>query len=218
MLSETKHLAIFGASGRTGQHLVAQALQRGYEVTALGRSAQKLAAYEGRIEIVEGDVKHAEAVARAVARADAVISVLGPTANRPDYAVTRGTENILEAMKEHGVRRLVVSAGAGVADPNDEPKLLNKLISVLLKLFSRHVYEDMKRMVETVRRSDVDWTIVRVPMLTGEATEVMTTKGVRVGYVGKGMGARLSRANLAGFMLDQLRDETYLHKAPAISD
>lgn len=207
-------ITIFGATGRTGQHLVEQALERGHEVTAFARSPQKLAAYRGRIAVVEGDVQDANAVQEAVAGADAVISVLGPTENTPDYQVTRGTRHILDAMKQHGVDRIVISAGAGVGDPNDEPRLFNKAINLLLKLFSRHVYEDMRRTVATVRDSDVDWTIVRVPMLTDDAP-----KGeVKVGYVGKGMGPRITRADVASFMLDQVGGDAYLHQAPAISN
>lgn len=207
-------LAIFGASGRSGQHLVEQALQRGHHVTAFARSPQKLAAYRDQIEIVEGDVQDAEAVAQAVATAGAVISVLGPTENTPDYQVTRGTRHILAAMKQHNVHRLIVSAGAGVSDPRDEPKLFHKAINLLLRLFSRHVYEDMKRTVATVRDSDLDWTIVRVPMLSDDPPQGR----VEVGYVGQGMGSRITRADVASFMLDQVDDDAYLHQAPAISN
>ena len=207
-------LAVFGATGRTGRHVVEQALERGHEVTALARSPQKLDAYRERIAIVGGDVQDADAVQEAIAGADVVISVLGPTENVPDYQVTRGTGHILDAMKRHGVERLIVSAGAGVSVPKDEPGLFNKLINVFLKLFSRHVYEDMKRVVATVRKSDVDWTIVRVPMLTDDAP-----KGeIKVGYVGKGMGPRLARADMASFILDQVEDDAYVHEAPAISN
>lgn len=207
-------VTIFGATGRTGQHIVEQALERGHEVTAFVRSPQKLYPYRDRLTIVEGDVQDVGAVREAVAGADAVVSVLGPTENTPDYQVTRGTRHILDAMKAHGVDRLVISAGAGVSDPRDEPRLFNKLINVLLKLFSRHVYEDMKRTVAAVRDSDVDWTIVRVPMLTDDAP-----KGeVKVGYVGKGMGPRITRADMASFMLDQVDSDAYLHQAPAISN
>jgi putative NADH-flavin reductase len=207
-------VTIFGASGRTGQHLVEQALERGHQVSAFARSPQKLARFDGQIDVVEGDVGDGKAVSRAVSGADAVVSALGPTDNTPDYEVTRGTNNILQAMKQHGVQRLVVSVGAGVGDPQDEPKLFNKLINLLLKLFSRHVYEDMKRSMQTVRDSDREWTVVRVPMLTDDPA----TGDIKVGYVGKGMGPRLSRADMASFMLDQLHSDAYLHQAPAISN
>jgi len=207
-------VTIFGATGRTGQHLVEQALEREHEVTAFARSPQKLDAYRGHITIVEGDVQDAGAVQEAIAGADAVISVLGPTENTPDYQVTQGTRHILDAMKQYGVDRLIISVGAGVGDPKDEPRIFDKAINALLKLFSRHVYEDMRRAVATVRDADVDWTIVRVPMLTDD-----DPKGeVKVGYVGKGMGPRITRADMASFMLDQVDGDAYLHQAPAISN
>lgn len=206
-------LAIFGATGRTGQHLVRQALERGHEVVAFARSPQKLEPDGDRLTVVQGDVQDAAKVAEAVAGADAVVSVLGPTENKPAFAVTKGTQNILDAMRQHGVQRLVLSAGAGVGDPNDAPKLINRVINALLKLVSRWVYEDMKRVVDTVRQSDVDWTVVRVPMLTDDPAGGTVTAA----YVGRGMGMRLSREDMASFMLDQVTDDTYLHQAPAIS-
>jgi nucleoside-diphosphate-sugar epimerase len=208
------NVAIFGASGRTGQHLLRHALARGHQGTAFTRSPQKLVQHKGQIAIVEGDVLDAESVSRAIAGVDAVLSVLGPTQNTPDYQVTRGTKNILQAMGQHGVQRLIISAGAGVGDPIDKPGLVDKLINLLLRLFSRHVYEDMRRTVQAVRDSDRRWTIVRVPMLSDDPA----TGEVKAAYVGKGMGMRLTRADMASFMLDQLESDAYLHQAPAISN
>lgn len=207
-------LAVFGGSGRVGRQLLAQALARSHEVAALARDAQKLAQFSQSIDVIEGDVQDAAAVARVVEGADAVISVLGPTANRPDYQVSRGMTHILAAMKDHGVQRLVLSVGAGVRDAQDEPKLLDRLIRGLVMLLSRHVYEDMRRTAELVRASDLAWTIVRMPMLTDAAG----SGNVRVGYVGKGTGPRLSRADMAAFMLDQGESEQYVRQAPVISN
>lgn len=72
----------------------------------------------------------------------------------------------------------------------------------------------MVQTVAKVRASDLDWTVVRVPMLTDEPQ----TGKIQVGYVGKGMGARISRADMADFILRQVNDNTYLRKAPAISN
>lgn len=212
-------VTVFGASGRTGRHLVQQALAEGHQVTAFTRSPATLGAYGDQVRIVEGDVQDAAAVEEVVAGADAVLSVLGPTENVPDYQVTRGTVHILAAMEKHGVRRLILSAGAGVTVPGDEPTLLNRAINVLLKLFSRHVYEDMKRVVALVRASDVEWIIVRVPRLVDNASGADGSAGdVKVGYVGKGMGMSLARADLAAFMLQQLQSNAYVRQAPVISN
>ena len=177
-------ITIFGATGRAGLHVVEQALSRGFEVTAFVRNPEKLADQRANARVIQGDVSNREQVNQAIAGADAVISVLGPTKNAPVFEVSQGTGYILDGMRQHGVRRLVLSAGAGVGDPNDEPKLFNKLISILLKLVSRYVYEDMMKTIELVRKSDLDWTVVRVPMLTDGPAQAK----VKVGWVGKALG------------------------------
>lgn len=207
-------LTIFGATGKTGKYLVEQALQQGHQVTAFTRSPEKLTMENPELAAVTGDVRDLDPVLEAVGGADAVISVLGPTENKPTFAVTTGTKNILEAMQTHNVDRLIISAGAGVGDPQDEPKLINKLINWILKLTARWVYEDMVQTVETVRASDLDWTVVRVPMLVdGEPTGE-----IREGYVGKGLGPRITRGDLAKYILDQLQREDQIQQSPAISN
>lgn len=195
-------LAIFGGSGRTGQILIRQALAAGHEISALARTPEKIPAAEP-LRVVQGDLDSP----------GAVISVLEPASNTPDSRVSRGIEHILAAMEAHGVRRLLLSTGAGVADPMDAPGPFNRLMSLLLRLLARHVLEDMTRTVERVRASDRDWTIVRVPMLTDDPP----TGRVTAATVGRGLGLRASRADLAAFLLAQLEIDTYLRQAPAIS-
>lgn len=190
------------------------ALEEGHEVTTFTRSPEKLQVEASNLQVVEGDVQDRVNVEAAVAGAEAVISVLGPTENEPTFAVTKGTQNILRAMEKHGVERLVMSAGAGVRDPEDEPNLINRVINFLLKRFSRWVYEDMVQAVETVRNSEVNWTVVRVPMLTDD----QPSGKVKAGYIGKGVGMRVSRADLARFMLEQVYREAFIHQAPVISN
>ena len=131
-------IAVFGATGQTGKHLVEQALAAGHEVVAFARTPSKLQANHERLSIVTGDAQDLASVERAVAGVDAAVSALGPTANAPDYQVARGMGNILVAMKNKGVRRLVVAAGAGVEDPQDRPTLVNKAIKLLLLAAARH--------------------------------------------------------------------------------
>jgi len=207
-------IAIFGGSGRTGQHLVKQALEKGHQVVVLARNPGKLTIKNPGLTTIQGDVKDANAVRQTIVGVDAVISVLGPTNNEPTFEVSQGMTNILSVMKKKGVRRLVISAGAGVGDPNDAPKLFNHVMNFLLKLMAKNVLADMTKVVEMVRSSAQDWTVVRLPMLT----DAPKTGSVKVGYVGKGMGLRIARGDIADFMLAQLSDKTYVRKSPAISN
>src|SRR3712207_4969917 len=136
-------IAIFGATGKVGRHLVDQALEGGDEVTAFVRDTSKLTTqWHERLKVVEGDVLDPKAVERAVLGTDAVLSALGHTKTFSKDVLTEGTRNIVAAMKEHGVRRLVCLTGAGVRDPKDEPKLVDKVIGSLLKLLQRDLLED----------------------------------------------------------------------------
>jgi putative NADH-flavin reductase len=207
-------LTIFGASGKTGHHLLEQALARGHTVTVLVRSPGKLHVGHDRVIVVQGDVRDPVRVSQAVAGADAVISVLGPASNRPEMAVSQGMDNIVAAMRQHGVRRLIQSAGAGVRDPRDRPTALHAVFGGLARLMSPNVVADMEQVVEKVRGSGLDWTVVRVPMLT----DAPATGRLREGYVGKAIGPRLSRADLADFLLRQVASKTYLQQAPAVSN
>lgn len=206
-------LAIFGATGQTGQQLVRQALDAGHEVVVLARTPSRLELQHERLRVVPGSLLDADRVDEVIRGADAVLSVLGPTSNKPEFVVSQGIEHILAAMQRHGVRRTILTAGAGVRDPRDRPKPVDRIAGFLLNRLSKNVAEDMRRTVARVRASDRDWTVVRVPMLTNQPARGQ----LKVGYVGD-ISPRLSRADLAAFMLAQVDDRSYIGKAPAISN
>lgn len=204
-------VAVFGASGRTGRQLVEQALAQGHEVTAFVRDPVKLDLQHERLRVLQGDVHNPEKVAEAVRGQDAVLSALAP--QKPSFdAMTTGARTIIAAMEQHGVRRLITLTGAGVPDPNDRPGLINHVISFLLKRISPQVLADAQAHVDQVRSSDLDWTIVRVPVLNNGPR----TGNYKVGYIGQGAGVRISRADAADFMLRQLSDNRWLRQAPVI--
>lgn len=207
-------LAIFGATGRTGQHLVRLALAENYMITALARDPRKLPLSNNNLVCIMGDARDSISVDRTISGADAVISVLGPTDRREPGALTRCTRNIIQAMKQNDLRRLVVSAGAGIGDNADSPTLADHLIKWLLKTTARPAYTDMLGVASLVRKSGLDWTIARAPMLTDQPA----TGSIKVGYLGKGVGIRLSRADLASFMLIQVVSTEYFYKAPVVSN
>lgn len=206
-------VTIFGGTGKTGQHLVKQALDAGYDVVVLARTPSKLTTQHDKLQVLQGGILDEACVEQAIQGTDAVVSVLGPSSNKPDFIISRGTDNILAAMQKHDVRRIIISAGAGVRDPKDRPGLIDRVASLVLNLVSKNVVADMEQVVQKIRNSDRDWTVVRVPMLTDQPAQ----NTLKVGYVGD-ISPRISREDMAAFMLKQLDDDTWLHSAPAISN
>ncbi len=203
-------IAVFGATGGTGQQIVAQALEAGHIVQALVRDPSRLALTHPNLALTTGDVLDAQAVASTVQGADAVIVTLGNTANNPDWIVSDGTRVVIAAMQEQQVRRLVVVSSIGVGDSkNQVPFAFKMLMSTVLK----KPMEDKERQEQLVRDSGLDWIIVR----PGGLTDGPKTGAYKAGADGSVKAGQISRADVADFVLKQLTDTTYLHQAPAVS-
>ena len=110
-------------------------------------------------------------------------------------------QNIIAAMKKHGVRRLIISSTLSAKDPNDLPEFRAKALVTLVRLTMHAAYEEIVSVSETVRASDLDWTIVRLTLLNNHPK----SGKVKVGYLGRReVGTWISRADIADFMLKQI--------------
>ncbi|WP_436928117.1 NAD(P)-dependent oxidoreductase [Halosimplex amylolyticum] len=215
-------ITVFGATGRTGQPVVEQALERGHEVVAFVRDPMGLPSTlreDGRISVVQGNAYSGEGVERAIAgdgdSVDAVVSVLGQTADGPDDLLTEAGRHVLAAMDQYGVERFVTLVGAGVREEGESVSLGGKVIGALLKLLARSVLEDARDHVEMVRASDTRWTVVRGPRLTEDAHTGEFRHGTDLTL---GMRDTAARANVAEFVLDCLEDDTYVREMPKVAD
>ena len=206
-------IIVFGASGGTGIEIVKQALEAGYDVTAFVRNPAKVAVRHPKLKLVTGDVMEAAAVQKALEGQDAVISALGPTRPPVPGMMEMAAQNIVTSMKKVGIRRLISTTGAGVRDPQDQPKFIDHLMKGMLTLLAGDVLRDSAANVEVLRASGLDWTIVRYPRLT----DGPLTGHYRVGYVGKDSGTQLSRADGAHFVLKELEDGKYMRQMPIVS-
>lgn len=209
------NLTIFGGTGATGQLLIEQALAAGHQVTAYARTPDKLPGNHPALHTVAGELTDTDAIAGVVRSADAVLSLLGPsnhkTAGTP---IADGSRRIIDAMQTHEVRRLVVSATYSAPDPADDPNLLHKTMVASIRRFVPRAYRDIVATAQAVRDSGLDWTLVRVGLLT----DGPATAHVAAGHLGHGVGARLTRRNFASFMLDQRTARRWSRQAPAISN
>lgn len=207
-------LLVVGANGRTGKHVVKHALDRGHSVKAFVRRPESLNLSHPKLDIVQGDVLDPVSLDRAMEGVEAVISALGHSKNTPDDMQARGTQNIVDAMEKHGIKRIVSMTGAGVHFEKDQPKFINHIIKFMLKLLQKRILVDAENHATILRNSGMEWTLVRGPMLH----DGLKPDSLKVGYVGTGPGPRLSRENAAVFMLDAVEGPTHLYDAPALSD
>lgn len=206
-------ILVVGATGGTGKQVVEQALQQGHYVTAFVRNPAKSAIQHPNLTVLTGDIVQPESVLPAVRRQDAVICALGSDLNDKEQILLRGTLTLIKAMQYVGVRKLLVVSSLGVGTSADEAPLLSKL--VLKTLLSNAIVEKEKQ-EQAVRESGLDWTIVRPTSLTNGPI----TKHLRIGeHLPFSLLSipRISRADVAAFLLDQLDSDTYLHKAITIT-
>ncbi len=207
-------IVVFGASRGVGYHVVEQALQAGHSVSAFVRSPEKFSLEHANLNLIKGDATDAQAVAAAIKGQEAVISTLGPTRPPVPHMMENAAKNIIAGMQQHGVKRIVSTTGAGVRQPEDQPKFIDHFIGALLNLLAKDVVLDSAENVKVIQASGLDWTIIRFPRLM----DGPHTGKYRVGYVGKDSSSTISRADGADFVLKELIEKKWLHKAPIVSD
>ncbi|MFB9447045.1 NAD(P)H-binding protein [Dactylosporangium vinaceum] len=202
-------VAVIGASGATGRHVVATALDRGHLVTACVRRPATFAEQERLTEAVWPDTGDTPALARALRGADVVISALGGAAGGPTTVCTDGIRTTVAAMAATGVTRLIAVSAHGVLETHDR------------SLYSRAVWagvadrmRDKETMEPLITASDLAWTIVRPPKLSdGPATgnsRVGTDLPIRV-------WSSVGRADLAAFLIGEAESPRYVRAYPRIT-
>jgi len=208
-----KRLTVFGSTGHTGRRIAELALDRGDRVTVMTRHPANLGELARRVEVVEGDAVDPAAVDKAVLGSDAVLSALGHVKGSPRDLETVAVGNVVASMRKNGVRRLVVLSSSVVGDPADKPTTSQALTRWLVKTFRREVYDDSMGKARVIQGSGLDWTIVRASILTNSPP----TGGYRVGRMERGAGVRVSRGDVADFMLKCVTEGKYVHECPYIS-
>ena len=204
-------LLVIGAGGESGEAVVEQALALGHEVTAFVHSP---AEYKRKgIRIVAGDARDKVVMLEAVRGQEAVLDTLG--GHLPFLNTTLETDtalNVMEAMKETRVRRLIVLSTIGEGDSADNVHAYYKHLFMTTLL--RGVMKDKAGLEAAVQHSDLDWIIVRPAGLSnGEA------KGIRIVKPETGEKVRfITRTDVAHFMLQQLTSDQYLHQAVGIAN
>lgn len=212
-------IAVFGATGRTGRPFVEKALAAGHTVRALVRNPAKMTTKHKNLYLVKGDALNAADVQRTITGANGVVSCLGQdAASQPDFQ-TRATRLIIAAMQQQGISRLVSLTGGGVRDAaRDKPGFMDNLIVFIMKNVAgqgtKNALMDGISHAEAIRATTLDWTIARGPMLTDDPAKGSYV----VGDVGTVTGIKLTRDDLAGFMLKEFTEKKYVRQMPFVTN
>lgn len=177
------------------------------------RDPSRLRIEHPRLTVIRGDVLDPKSVEAAVRGQEAVLSSLGHKRYfHPTRILSEGTRNILRAMEAHGVRRFVCLSSLGIGDGAGRMGLYYTffVIPVILPFY----FWDKTRQERLIAGSNVELVIVRPGVLTNGARRGSTRHGRRIGNVL--LPVRISRADTADFMLNQLVSNTYLRTAPGV--
>lgn len=206
------NVIVFGATGTTGSAVVKEALEQGHSVTAFVRTPSEVITSHPNLSVFQGDVLDEASVKGAVQGHDAALVSLG--AGLRGTVRSEGTNNIIHAMQQSSVRRLIVQSSLGVGDSRDNLNFYWKYI--MFSMLLRNAYGDHVQQEAYVKQSHLDWTIVRPSALTeGERTN----GNYRHGFAptDKTTALEISIADTAEFMVKQLVDDTYLCGTPGLS-
>lgn len=210
-------ITVFGATGRTQFFLITEAIKEGHKVIGYARNPSKMKFHHPDLIMKKGTLDDTAAIEDAISGSDVVIETVG--------AVSSGTQNIVNAMTKLKVNRLIAVATPNVSDENDLPDIkfaivmaMTRSILKVIGLFKPgvfHAVREIRKVAVILKNSELDWTLVRVAVLNNHPK----TGVVKSGYLGhKLIGLAISRADFAGFLLQQVHDKTYIKKAPAISN
>ncbi|MGD0750592.1 MAG: NAD(P)-binding oxidoreductase [Anaerolineales bacterium] len=197
-------LIVFGSTGGIGRQVVAQALDAGHQVTAVARRPEMITIQNERLRVVRGDALELASFQQALTGQELVVSALGILTKEPTVFYSSSMNNIMEAMRASGARRLLcVSAGA--TDPGGWQRWIIK--PILWRLYGG-MYADLLRMENVVKASDLDWTIVRPPRLLDKPRTGRYQVAINKHLV---FGNSIPRADVADFIITHLVDPDTFH-------
>ena len=206
------NLVVFGASGKTGKHILSTALSQGHTVTAFTRNIDKIKLQHPQLKIVQGNVADYAAVENAIKGQQVIISALGASSPfKFDQVIVDGTGNILKAMKATGVDRFIYLSFIGVQEPCKDAGFFIRYIAPRILKTEATGHRIREAMIE---KSGLQWTIIHAPGLSNAKPRMKYRNGTDISS--KGFFVTISRADVADFMIRQITDTAYLQKKARI--
>lgn len=198
-----KNLIVFGATGPTGREFVKQALDKGCELTIVVRDPLSFDMNHPKMKVIKGDVMKRSSFENEMLGKDAVISCLGSGGKtKPTLIYSKGIENIISTMEKSSVKR-ITCISALCLSTNDRMSFMGKLLTKFVQKIYKEPYKDMRSMEKILEKANLQWTIVRPPMLTNKTKTGIYRLGIN-GHISRPFS--ISRADLASYMLKSIND------------
>lgn len=209
-------VALFGATGFSGQAVLNELLAQGHEVTILVRNPAKVTIQHKHLQIVQGDVLNPQTLAKVLKGQAAAINCLGIGGKgngKPNDFISRATAQIVAAMDALEVPRFICMSNVGAGDSiAAQPWFFRTLILPYFMKWLYVIIQDKNKMEPIVMQSNLDWILVRCPNIVdkapkGKVQAILNHKGVKLS---------ITNQDLAVFMVQQLHQDQYLKQAPCV--
>jgi putative NADH-flavin reductase len=208
-------IVIFGAGGRTGNHLVRHAIGLGHDVTAFVRKPNKLPLSHARMRVVVGDATDEFQVNRAIQGCEAVITTIAPGTTTAEEQHAQILQNILNSMERQNVKRIVAVSDSFVLTEHGFAEEMGRRMRQLFITPSHARWlRASARYAACLRASRLEWTLVCTHHLTDDPFDGQYTIETRH----KNINVRVSRANVADFLLRIAHNGSHIHEMPIISN
>ncbi|MES2876392.1 MAG: NAD(P)H-binding protein [Patescibacteria group bacterium] len=205
-------IAVIAADGRSGRVFVEAALAAGHQVRAGVRSEDPFGGERANLSVVQCDATNLQQVEELLRSTDGVVSLLGHVRGSTADVQTTATRMVIEVMNRRGLKRIVSLTGTGVRIDGDKPNLIDKLANEFIVRVDPNRVHDGIAHVEVLKKSDADFTVVRVLKLsnsTGASQFSLTKHGPAKMFT--------SRQEVAVAILDCLEDNRFIRQYPVIS-
>ena len=207
-------IAVFGATGLTGERVVTLALDEGHHVVALTRNASRFPFVHERLTLVEGDASSHADVREALQGVDAIVHCLGiggKGKGQPTSVVSDSVKVVLDEMERASVSRIVCMSNVGAGESGSW--FYRRAVLPLFLQWLRPIIADKNVMEAALRNSSAEWVAVRIPNIVEGPW-----KPVRSSESGQGIGVSITASSVARFLLEQTTSSHWLWKTPSISN
>jgi putative NADH-flavin reductase len=209
---------IFGATGFSGQAILAETIKQGHDVTVLVRDSSKVKINHNNLRIVEGNVLDSQKVAFVIQNQEAVIQCLGVGGKgdgKPTTFISDATNIIVDEMQKQNIKRLIALSNVGAGNSIAfQPWFFTKIILTYFMKWLKVIIDDKNRMEPIIMNSNLNWTIVRCPNIVDKPAKGKYNATLD----GKGLKLSITLDDLSKFMVGQLKETTFNKQAPCVSN